>query len=215
MTLIRREPDPHAADAFVALSAREAEILGKPQRVAALPLGEVSQDVWKIVNDIRAGIGLGPATDLPGYTLTLAKHPELFRRQFEMATALFLGKLPPRDRELAVLRVGWLLGAPYEWGEHVQISQRYGVTSAEIERVTVGSQAPGWSEHDAAILRAVEEMLSNQTVSDATWSVLAKNWDEQQLLEFPMMVGQYICIAVVQNTLRIRLETGNPGLTRR
>ena len=79
----------------------------------------------------------------------------------------------------------------------------------------IRAYAPGWTEHEAAILRAVEEMLSTQTVSDATWATLAKTWDEQQLLEFPMMVGQYVCTAIVQNTLRIRLENGNPGLTHR
>ena len=58
-------------------------------------------------------------------------------------------------------------------------------------------------------------MLSTQTVSDETWALLAATWDEQQLLEFPMMVGQYVCTAIVQNTLRIRLEKDNPGLTYR
>jgi alkylhydroperoxidase family enzyme len=152
---------------------------------------------------------------MPGYSLTMAKHPAIFRRQLEMGTAIFGGKLPARERELAVLRIGWLLGAPYEWGEHVDIGQRYGVTKEEIERVIEGSGAAGWTEHEAAILRAIEEILANQTVSDATWATLAKTWDEVQLLEFPMMVGQYVCTAIVQNTLRIRLENGNPGLTYR
>lgn len=198
-----------------AIAAREAEILGKPQRVAPLPLADVAQDAWDTVNVIRKAIGQGPATDLPGYSLTMVKHPELFRLQLEMGTAIFTGKLSARERELAVLRIGWLLRAPYEWGEHVKIGQRYGVTKEEIERLTVGSAAPGWSEHEGAILSAVEQMLSNLTVSDATWAILAKSWDEQQLLEFPMMVGQYVCTAIVQNTLRIRLEEGNTGLTLR
>lgn len=197
------------------IAAREAEILGQPQRVAPLPVEEVSQDAWDTVNVIRKAIGQGPATDLPGYSLTMVKHPELFRLQLEMGTAIFTGRLSARERELCVLRIGWLLRAPYEWGEHVKIGQRYGVTKEEIERLTVGSSAPGWSEHEAAILSAVEQMLANLTVSDATWAVLAKNWDEQQLLEFPMMVGQYVCTAIVQNTLRIRLEEGNIGLTQR
>jgi alkylhydroperoxidase family enzyme len=194
---------------------REAEILGKPQRIPPLALSEVEQDVWDVVNAIRAPIGLGPATELPGYTLLLARHPALLKGQFDMGAALFSGRLPARERELAVLRIGWLLQAPYEWGEHVDISQRYGVTKEEIDRVTRGSAAPGWSEHDAAILRAVEEMLARQTVSDSTWATLAKTWDEQQLIEFPIVVGQYAGIAIVQNTLRVRLETDNPGLTHR
>jgi alkylhydroperoxidase family enzyme len=197
-----------------AIAAREAEVTGE-QRVAAMPLSELPQEAWDVVNTIRTAIGLGPAIDMPGYSLTMAKHPAIFRRQLEMGTAIFGGKLPARERELAVLRIGWLLGAPYEWGEHVDIGQRYGVTKEEIERVIEGSGAPGWTEHEAAILRAIEEILANQTVSDATWATLAKTWDEVQLLEFPMMVGQYVCTAIVQNTLRIRLENGNPGLTYR
>jgi len=197
------------------IAAREAEILGKPQRVAPLKLEELGQDTWDIVNEIRKTIGLAPATDMPGYSLTMAKHPPIFRRQLEMGMAIFSGKMPARERELAVLRIGWLLRAPYEWGEHVDIGQRYGVTKEEILRVIEGSSAPGWTEHEAAILKAIEEILTNLTVSDATWAVLARTWDEQQLLEFPMMVGQYVCTAIVQNTLRIRLENGNPGLTYR
>jgi alkylhydroperoxidase family enzyme len=197
------------------IAAREAELLGKPQRVPPLALEELGQDSWDIVNDIRKTIGLGPVADMPGYSLTMAKHPPIFRRQLEMGMAIFSGKMPARERELAVLRIGWLLRAPYEWGEHVDIGKRYGVTADEVQRVTVGSSAPGWSEHEAAILRAVEEILSDLTVSDQTWAVLARTWDEQQLLEFPMMVGQYVCTAIVQNSLRIRLEKGNPGLTYR
>jgi alkylhydroperoxidase family enzyme len=195
------------------IAAREAEILGKPQRVA--PLEEVGQDVWDIVNDIRKTIGLPPATEIPGYGMTMAKHKPIFRRQLEMGMAIFGGKIPARERELAVLRIGWLLRAPYEWGEHVDIGQRYGVTKDEIVRITEGSTAAGWTEHERAILRAVEEIMANQTVSDDTWAVLAKSWNEEQLLEFPMMVGQYVCTAIVQNTLRIRLENDNPGLTYR
>lgn len=198
-----------------AIAAREAELLGKPQRVPAVPLAEVGQDAWDVVNEVRAAIGLGPATELPGYSLTMVQHPSIFRRQLEMGVAVFTGRLPPRERELAVLRIGWLLRAPYEWGEHVDIGQRYGVTKPEIERVIEGSSAPGWSEHEAAILRAVEEILADVSVSDATWAVLAKTWDDQQLIEFSMMVGQYVCTAIVQNSLRIRLETKNPGLTYR
>lgn len=198
-----------------AIAAHEAEILGKPQRVGPVQLADVGQDAWNTVNVIRKAIGQGPATDLPGYSLTMIKHPEIFRLQLEMGTAIFTGRLSARERELAVLRIGWLLRAPYEWGEHVKIGQRYGVTKEEIERITVGSAAPGWSEHEAAILSAVEQMLSNLTVSDATWAVLAKSWDEQQLLEFPMMVGQYVATGLVQNALRMRLGPANPGLTLR
>ncbi len=145
----------------------------------------------------------------------LVKHPDLFKVNMETGTVLFLGKISPRERELAVLRVGWLAGAPYEWGEHVRISKRYGVTDEEIERATIGSAAAGWSEHDRAIVRGAEELLWDFALSDATWETLARSWNEQQLIEFPAMVGAYVVTAFIQNSLRARLAPDNCGLTRR
>ena len=60
-----------------------------------------------------------------------------------------------RERELAVLRVAWLCRAPYEWGEHVELAKLCGVSAEEIERVTQGSSAAGWSDHECALLLAV------------------------------------------------------------
>lgn len=193
----------------------EAEITGKPQRVPPIPENELSEKDREVVLRIRRAVGAPMDAPIPEYCLTIVKHPELLRCQLEMGTALFLGVLPYRDRELAVLRIAWLLRAPFEWGEHVGIGKRVGLTSEEIERVITGSTAPGWTPMEAAILKAVEEMLSEQRVSDATWAVLAQNWNEQQLIEFTMMAGQYVATALVQNTLRIRLEPQNPGLTHR
>lgn len=198
-----------------AIAAREAEITGRPQRIEPLHADEMSGEARELVTRIRASTGGPGGGDIPEYFLTMVKHPGIFRCQLEMGTVIFKGALPPRERELAVLRIGWLMRAPYEWGEHVDIGKRYGITPEEIERVIVGSAAPGWGEHDAAILRAVEELLGDQTISDSTWAILVKSWDEQQLIEFPMMVGQYVATAYVQNALRMRLGPANPGLTYR
>lgn len=198
-----------------AIAAREAEINGRPQRIAPLAPEELGPEVTALVHDIHASIGLTTPPVIDDYFRTVAKHPGIFRRQLETGTTLFTGRLPPRDRELAVLRVGWLLRAPYEWGEHVKIAKRYGVAPDEIERVIEGSTAAGWSEHETAILRAVEELLAEQAMSDATWDVLTRTWDEPQLIEFLAMVGHYVATALLQNALRVRLTDDNPGLTRR
>ena len=129
---------------------------------------------------------------------------------------LFQGEISPRERELAVLRVAWRCRAPYEWGQHVNVAKRYGITSEEIERLTrKGSSEPGWSEHEAAILRAVDELLTEQMIGDETWATLAATWNERQLIEFPSMVGQYVATAYSQNSLRLRLDPENPGLRHR
>lgn len=197
------------------IAARQAHVVGDGPRIAPVPSDEVDPAALAAANAVRASAGAPPAVIMPEYMRVLVKHAELFRCQMEMGAAIFQGRIPARERELAVLRVGWLTQSPYEWGEHVDIAQRYGLAREEVARVTQGSSAPGWSEHDAAILRGVEELLADFALSDATWAVLAKTWDEPQLIEFPMMVGQYVATAFVQNTLRIRLAGDNPGLGHR
>jgi alkylhydroperoxidase family enzyme len=190
------------------------QIVGDPPRIDPLQEEQLSEAQRELIAALRSSAG-APAEGIPEYFLITVKHPALFRSQMEMAKALFTGTIPRRERELAVLRIGWLCRAPYEWGEHVDIAKRYGVTSEEIERVVQGSTAPGWSDHDAAVLRGVEELLSDYAVSDETWGMLAASWSEQQLLEFPLLVGAYVGTAMQQNALRMRLAPDNPGLSHR
>lgn len=195
------------------IAARQAHVVGDGPRILAIDNDDVDDESHAVVSRLRASAGAGPAAIMPDYMRTMIKHPEIFRCQMEMGAAIYKGRIPPRERELAVLRCGWLCRAPYEWGEHVDIGKRYGLSDEEVALVQQGSSAPGWSEHEAAILRGVEELIGDQALSDATWNTLAKSWDEAQLIEFPMMVGQYVATAFVQNSLRIRLAPDNPGLS--
>jgi hypothetical protein len=52
-------------------------------------------------------------------------------------------------------------------------------------------------------------------ICDGTWATLAQTWTEPQLIEFVTMVGQYVTTGFVQNALRMRLASDNPGLTYR
>jgi 4-carboxymuconolactone decarboxylase len=197
------------------VEAREAHVIGDGPRIAAIPDAEIPPELRALVNRARARIGLGEAPILHEYTRLIAKSPPIFQAHMEMGTAIFSGAVPPRERELAVLRIGWLCRAPYEWGEHVDIAKRYGVSREEIERLTQGSSAVGWTEHEAAILRGVEELIGDHALCDATYATLARRWSEVQLIEYLMTVGHYVATALVQNSLRAPLAHDNPGLRHR
>lgn len=204
----------HLTDADI--DAREADILGKPQRIAPLAAEEFDEDSRALVIAIRESAGVTEHSRIPPVFATMLKHPDLYRRTLEMGIQLMgKGEIPPREREIAVLRVGWRCRAPFEWGQHVEIAKRVGVPAEDIERVTAGPAAPGWSEHQAAIIRGVDELIDTQMISDATWDVLAKTWNERQLIEFPTLVGTYVTTAYTQNALRIRLNPNNRGLRHR
>jgi alkylhydroperoxidase family enzyme len=203
---------PRDCDAAQA-AARHAYILGHPPRIAPLAPDEFTPEAGALTKKIGQAVDLDPGEHVSEWLATVLRHPALFRAHTELAVVVMDGLLPARDRELAILRTGWLAQAPFEWSGHVELAKRIaGMTSEEIEWVTIGSTAPGWGAHDAAVLRAVEELLGNAMISDETWAVLARDWDEPQLLEFPLLVGQYLGVAFLQNSARVVLPEGYTGL---
>lgn len=164
----------------------------------------------RLIYDYPEGLPLDP------FYAVLAHSPEFFAAFMDLGVAITASSaMPPRLRELLILRTGWLCGAPYQWGEHVIASRSAGLDAEEVERVTVGSQAPGWDAQDRAILQAAEELHADAMIGEQTWLALAAFLDERQLLELPMIVGHYHMTAFVQNALRVSLTAHNPGLTAR
>jgi 4-carboxymuconolactone decarboxylase len=146
-------------------------------------------------------------TDLNIFS-TLARHPKLFKRWSAFGgTLLYGGVLPARERELLILRTGYLCRAPYEWGQHVVIGRAAGLTDEEIARVAAGPDADGWSTEEATLLRAADELHAESCIGDATWAALAERWDEQQLIEVCMVVGQYHLVAFMLNSLGVEPES--------
>ena len=135
--------------------------------------------------------------------LTLARHPVLLRDWLPLGSRLLLGgSLPPRDRELVILRTAWLCGCEYEWGHHVRIGARADLTDDEVADVRDPSAAR-WSGHDAAVLRGTGELVHDHTVSQATWDTLAQTYDDAALIEFTMLAGHYVMLAGLLNAARV------------
>jgi 4-carboxymuconolactone decarboxylase len=171
-------------------------------RIHPLPRGERDAESRVLIDSIGSS-----ATD--NTFDTLIRHPDLLRQWMPFTVALAVtGVLPPRLRELAILRTGWLCRAEYEWGQHVVLARRVGISNGEIARVKIGPEVEGWTELEAAVLRAADELHSDACITDDTWAVLAAHLDERQLIEVPMLVGQYHIVSFTLNTLGIQREPG-------
>ena len=145
-------------------------------------------------------------------TKTLVRHPKLLKRWNVFAGhVLVKSSLPPREREIAILRVGWLCRAEYEWAQHVVIGRQCGLDDGEIERIKAGPDAPGWTAHESAILRATDELHDDSFVRDETWAALAAAWSEEQLMDFIFAVGQYHLVSMALNTLGVQIDPGLEG----
>jgi 4-carboxymuconolactone decarboxylase len=185
-------------------------VTGAAPRIVPLTEQELSDDARSLLELPLQGHGHSAASP---FLMTVVRHPGLYRRYAPFAGKLLVaGKLPSRDRELAILRCAWLCTAPYEWGEHVRIAHSVGISPSDVERVKGGSADSRWSPHERAVLEATEQLHSGAHISDLTWQTLAQKYDERQLIELPMLIGGYQMIAYVQNALQVPLPAGSAGL---
>jgi len=146
---------------------------------------------------------------------TLARHPKLLKRWSVFGThVLYKSTLPARERELLILRTGWLCRSEYEWGQHVSIAKGCGISTEEINRVMEGPDAAGWDQPDVALLRAVDELLGDAFIGDATWQMLSERFDTPQLIDIIFTVGQYHLVSMALNTLGVQLDDGVEGFAR-
>lgn len=116
------------------------------------------------------------------------------------------GELQRRDTELAILRVAWNCRCRYEWGQHVDIGMRAGLSREEIIRVPLGADAPDWHPQQQAILQACDEMHAERLVSDETWRALKQHFNDRLLLELLMLIGYYEGLAGVLNSTGLTLD---------
>jgi alkylhydroperoxidase family enzyme len=143
----------------------------------------------------------------PHIFTTLGRHRGLFRRWLWFAGALMPGgKLPREETELVILRVAHNTGSEYEWAQHERIGARAGLAEEEIARVRSGADAPGWSERQELLLRAVDEMHDRGRIDDELWGRLASHYDEVLLIELCMLIGHYEMLAMTLNTLGVQPE---------
>ena len=142
----------------------------------------------------------------------LAHHPKLVKRWTPFAGHILAKQtLPFRDRELLILRIGWLNQAEYEFAQHELIAKRGGVSDADIERLKEGPKAKGWSTEEAALLQVADDLYENSVVSDATWAVLSKTYSTEQLMDAVFTVGQYNMVSWALNSFGVPLDDFLPG----
>ncbi|MCZ6873533.1 MAG: carboxymuconolactone decarboxylase family protein [bacterium] len=146
---------------------------------------------------------------------TLANYPQLFRRWLVFANHfLFKSTLTTRDREILILRTGWLAGCAYEWGQHLKIAaDQAGFGEAEFDALAQGASATLWNASEAALIQAADGIYINALVDDTTWDTLSASHDERQLLDIVFIVSNYLLLAMGINSFGVQLDAGLNGFS--
>ncbi|MEU9242668.1 carboxymuconolactone decarboxylase family protein [Streptomyces sp. NPDC048385] len=131
----------------------------------------------------------------------LLHHPRLAKAFLTFSTQLlYRSTLPPKIRELAILRVAWRHQCRYEWAHHVLTAREVGVTEEELEGVRQGE--------NTLVNRAVEQLSTDCFLSDEVYAELAKDLDAQQLMDLVFTVGTYALQAMAYNTFGVEPDAG-------
>jgi alkylhydroperoxidase family enzyme len=124
-------------------------------------------------------------------------------------TLLEHGVLDDRTREILILETVRRTGSTYLWDEHLTIAVAAGLSTVEVDSLA-GESRHAWPENDGALIRAVDELVTDHVVTDGTWQLLSQNLDEQQLLELLFVVGTYNCLAMVLNSTGLKSKESQP-----
>jgi 4-carboxymuconolactone decarboxylase len=172
-------------------------------RVAPLADGEMNDEQRQAMSELRA--------QPLNIFRTLIRAPEAFRAFMAWGGYILSQRrnaLPQREREIVVLRTGFLCRSGYEWTQHVRIGLRCGLIADEIERIKAGAEASGWSAADAALIQATDELHEDQFISEATWKRLAEHFDEKQRMDLVFTAGQYTQVSMILNSFGVQLDEG-------
>jgi 4-carboxymuconolactone decarboxylase len=148
----------------------------------------------------------------PDYNIykTLAHDPELYERWSGLGQYLLNGStLPPRDREIVILRMGWLCQSPYEWSQHARIAKAsVPMTDAEVHKIAEGAAAQGLSDFERTLIRMVDELRYEAQISDETWAALRAKYSIEQTINAVYTAGQYQLVSMALNSLGVQLDPG-------
>lgn len=182
-------------------------------RIDPLPAGEWSDRERQL---LRGNLGLadrylsGGAGSLPIPPILglLARRPDIGGPWLAFSGALIeRGLLSPRDRELLILRVGTRTGCRYLWSQHLRMGVAAGLSQSEISAVREETpESSIWSQRDLDLLGATDQMLDDRVVADATWRRLTGYFGEAELIELLFLIGSYICLAMVLNSVGLEAQ---------
>jgi len=133
--------------------------------------------------------------------------PQVGRNFLRLGNAiLFKGTLAPPLRELAILRVGDINQARYEWTQHVRIASRVGVKKEQIEALPDWEKSDTFNSQERAVLKYTDELTRNIRVEDETFAGVRSFLNDEGIVELTITIGYYGMVCRLLEGLQVELE---------
>ncbi|GAA4641270.1 carboxymuconolactone decarboxylase family protein [Gordonia humi] len=176
-------------------------------RVSPGTFGDLGPINWLVVRAMSIATG----TDNAHIFATLGRSKGLFRGWLHFSSRMMpFGELSRRETEMIIIRVAHLRECDYELDHHRRLGARAGIDDAAFDDVVEGPDA-GWGDRERTLLTAVDELVADRDLSDATWAALRRHLSERQAIAFTLLVGQYDSLATTIGVLRVQRDEFGGG----
>ena len=116
-------------------------------------------------------------------------------------------KLPPRLREIAIVRIASTVKYAYALQQHVPtIAVPDGVSLEECEALKDWRASKFFSAAERAALAYVDAIIAGPEVPDDVFNAVRQHYSEREVVELTILAGTYIMHNRVTTALKIDLE---------
>lgn len=141
------------------------------------------------------------------FSRVAVRHPGAYRNFVPHIKAMIAeGTIPPRDREIVILRMLGQCDETYETHHHRTIAAtNTGMPAEEIDAALAG-KGVCLTDFDRVLIRATEELLRDQKIGDSTWAALGERYCDEQKIEVVFLAGLYATMAMLTKSFGMPLE---------
>ncbi|MBR1704780.1 MAG: hypothetical protein IJ720_05385 [Clostridia bacterium] len=114
------------------------------------------------------------------------------------------GRIDHMEKEKIITHAAWRLGCIYEFSHHNPfLRKKY---SQEEIFSWAQEDCDSWDDKTRVLFKAVDSIVEKHILEGKEWDDLKKYYNDDQMVEFLMLVGHYIMIAVTVNSTGTQLE---------
>lgn len=117
-------------------------------------------------------------------------------------------RLDPRLRQMAILQVGYVTRAAYEYSHHIRISRDFEVSDDDIRAIAdeTAGRPTALEPLAKAVLRAARDMTRDLAISDETFAVLRQGLDDERLTDLLITIAYYNGLVRLMAAMQIDVE---------
>jgi len=146
-----------------------------------------------------------PKTVPPLNVFRMVAHTQSVGPFIDLARSILAGgKLDPKLRELAVLRVAHVAGSAYAFGQHVALAKMLGVPEADIAATTADPIV--LDDTKWLVCRVADEITLDVRISDDTLAELVARFGEEQAVELILCCSYFNMVARFLESTRVPLD---------